>query len=108
VRGVIASSMRASSMLSVSARMSTKTGTAPRRTKALAVEGVGGRDEGVGGHDHLVTLLDFISQDRRHLQGCGAGVREQGLAAADTAFQPVAAMPGELSVAGEVPGGVCL
>ena len=38
VRGVIAASMRASSMLSVSGRMSTNTGVAPRRTNALAVE----------------------------------------------------------------------
>ena len=38
VRGVIAASISDSSMLSVSGRMSTNTGTAPRRTNALAVE----------------------------------------------------------------------
>ena len=37
VRGVIFASTRRSSRLSVSGRLSTNTGTAPRRTKALAV-----------------------------------------------------------------------
>ena len=38
VRGVIAASISVSSMFSVSGRMSTNTGTAPRSAKALAVE----------------------------------------------------------------------
>lgn len=38
VRSVTAASTRRSSMLSVSGRMSTKTGVAPRSTKAVAVE----------------------------------------------------------------------
>ena len=38
VRGVISASSRVSSRFSVSGRMSTNTGRAPRSTKALAVE----------------------------------------------------------------------
>ena len=59
-RGVTAASISCSSRLSVSSRMSTRTGTAPRNTKAFAVERIGSQD-------YFVAAFD-IRQQRGQIQ----------------------------------------
>ena len=72
MRGVTAASMRVSSRFSVSGRMSTKTGTAPRSTNALAVEtnvgfGLDGFQVAIGGLREAFRIDDpaFYWRHRR-------------------------------------------
>ena len=80
-------------MLSVSGRMSTKTGTPRRSTTALAVEG-----KVYDGHDHLVARLE-VDQNGGEFQRRGARVGQQRCAAADFRFEPALAAIGESAVA---------
>ena len=87
--GVISEPRCLSSRLSVSGRMSAKTGRAPRSTKALTVE-----TNVNDGHDHLVARAD-VEQQRGHLQGVGAGGRQQDLRHAERVLEQRVALLGE-------------
>ena len=91
VRGVIASSTSVSSRLSVSGRMSTNTGVAPRSATAVAR-----RRERERRHDHLVARLE-LEQQRHHLERRRRRVDEQRDLDADALLEPVRAEPRELS-----------
>jgi hypothetical protein len=70
-------------------------------------EGVGGRDERVGRHDHFVARLQ-VGKNGSHLERSGARVREQGLAGAASLLQPGLACPGEAAIASHLALGVRL
>lgn len=60
---------------------------------------VGGRHEGVGGHDHFVAWPE-IEQHRSHLQRGRAAVGKEGFGRAGARLQPFGARPGEGPVTG--------
>ncbi len=77
------------------------------RDRTAQHEGVGGRHKSVRGHDDLVAWFQ-IRQDRRHLQGCCARMRQQRLRGTGARFKPTRTFPGEESVAGQVAIGMGL
>ena len=81
VRGVIAASISVSSILSVSARMSTNTGTAPRSTNAFAVD--------TNVNDGMMTSSPGceVEQQRGHLERGGARMRQQRAARAESSVR---------------------
>ncbi len=64
-------------------------------------KGVGGRDEGIAGHDHFVARLD-IQQQGRHLQRGGTGGGQQHLGAAETLLHPLLAATRIAAVAAQL------
>ena len=70
--------------------------------RAAEHERIGGRNEGVRGHDDLVARLD-PGENCRHLQRGGARMSEQRLAAAGVPLQPQMTLPREWPIAGKVP-----
>ena len=70
-----------------------KTGRAPRRTNALAVE-----TKVNDGKNHLVAGLD-IEQQRGHLEGVRAGSGQQDAGSASGRLQQLLAQLGEVAVA---------
>ena len=66
-------------------------------------EGVGGRDEGEGGHHDLVARLHVKEQSCK-FQGIGAGGRQQDLGHAQEPGQGGLGALGEAAVAGDVAG----
>ena len=80
----------------MSGRMSTNTGRAPRRTKALTVE--------TKVKDGTITSSPGcdVEQERRHLQRVGARGRQQRRRDAELLAQELAAAARELAVAGDV------
>ena len=94
----MAASISVSSMFSVSGRMSTNTGVAPRSTNALAVE--------TNVNDGMITSSPgpMSSSSAAISSAAVHEVREQRLRRTDPALEPGLAPSGEASVAGELPG----
>jgi hypothetical protein len=71
------------------------------RPRPEAHDGVGGGDEGEGRQDHLVAGAE-VAEHGGHLQGGGAGRRQQHPADAETLLQQPAPLLREVAVAGDV------
>ena len=65
-------------------------------------KGVGRGDEGVGGHDDLISRSN-VEQQGRHLQGSGAGVGEEGHGGGGEGLQGLVAFFGVGAITGEAP-----
>ena len=76
------------------------------RPRAAQHEGVGRRDEGERRHDDFVARAD-VGEQRRHLQGGGAGMDEKHPARAARLEQERLAALGERSAAGQAPAPDC-
>ena len=63
-------------------------------------EGVGSRDERVGGHDDFIPRCN-VQKQGRHLERSGAGMGQQGLTTAGPRFEPFVAPLRERAIAGK-------